>query len=104
MTTWQHEAVDSYTRRLDQISADIKAFEAYLGHVHLTEFVDTPAGRMGWALAEPDRFRVVLAWDGTTKPLLECKVEQRLGAYPHLHQLLSAVAARIPKEVPTTNT
>lgn len=114
MTTreWRDPRVDAFRARLDGISADIKALEAYLSDGCAFVEVTYPLGDafigedIVWKKCEPDRWRLVYRkHKNDERPLIESKVEVRLAAARALPGLLARVGdviGAIPGQPPST--
>lgn len=103
-------AIESFTTKLDRLSSDIKALEAYLERsaVRVDTQVEFPGGAGGpsrylrWTRGEPDRWRIVYVeaarnhsgWTEDTGScvLIEAPLEVRVKARAVLPLLLREVA------------
>lgn len=83
-------------RRLNMVSDDIRAFEAYLAETGINLPFEMPVGNqgdaIGWKPVTNNRFRLTWSDGVVTKPLIETKVEIRVRAVKELSRFLSEIS------------
>jgi hypothetical protein len=80
---------ENHLNKLDEVSSDIKMIESFLQNSGFGEY------EKHYEFYEGQKF--VLYWDNKRlnclhRPLIECPIKIRLGAYPHLPDFLDSIA------------